>query len=745
MSQPSFLQRLFGRGDSAVVQTASANPPATQTKAPVVVIERKANLLPRGAYAQDVYEFFSPDGGRTMYDLNRLTALAFAAYWYCAVRWKSMKLSEAPLMVVEEDQDTGSEEWLSDHELAPLLEMPAQDYDMGELIERTSRYLDNTGECLWAIDFNNLGQPARITPFKRGEFTIEKTPGRLYGLFKITAVAGGTPIYKTAEQVCYFRDLQGDDWMHGGVSRLDVAMNWLRLGESARQTVRDLLANSVWPSGVAIPDKDWNPSQDELDFYIQQLSAYGDPGNKGQPFAMIGGGSFVQLAAKIRELMPDEVLNRVESVVAAISGVPAIVLQFQVGMENSPWSQMGEARAMAYDDTIQPGWRKLERVMTRQLLRPMDEDVSHFIRFDRSQIASLQEDQAEAVTIATMMGRAATLNERRVRMGLEPATEEQDPEGKADDIPELTDALALSLMTPGGNLPTGEDEEDEDEEADDEEEGDDTDSDEDPPKDKTKTKRFKRALQRKRQLAGIQASLRTETQAVWEATVKRLLAEDHDTVLEIVSAYLPEDTGQKSAHIKASSTQRVMTAVNDYLKTRSASRWSKTVTPMLTQAAERSAAVVAADIGVNFRLLHPNLVKFAQKESAALVSSVTKTTAETIRDIVAGGLEEGRSVRDISNLIRDCTAFTKERADLIARTETTRAFNGAPHDAIKQVAASTGREFVKTWSSALDDRVRDEHAAMEGETVGIKDNFSNGRPYPDEPNCRCAALISEVT
>ena len=33
--------------------------------------------------------------------------------------------------------------------------------------------------------------------------------------------------------------------------------------------------------------------------------------------------------------------------------------------------------------------------------------------------------------------------------------------------------------------------------------------------------------------------------------------------------------------------------------------------------------------------------------------------------------------------------------------------------------AQTGLRFVKRWSTALDDRVRDEHEAMEGETVPV--------------------------
>ncbi|GAF85937.1 unnamed protein product, partial [marine sediment metagenome] len=46
----------------------------------------------------------------------------------------------------------------------------------------------------------------------------------------------------------------------------------------------------------------------------------------------------------------------------------------------------------------------------------------------------------------------------------------------------------------------------------------------------------------------------------------------------------------------------------------------------------------------------------------------------------------------------------------------------------------------KQWLATMDDRVRDEHAAMNGEKVGLDESFSNGLMFPGEPNCRCTVL-----
>lgn len=684
-------------------------------------------LLPRGVYGF-AREFFSPDGGNTIIDISGdMTAFAFVAYWYVAMRWRAQKIAEAPLMVIEEDQDTGEEEWLADHELAEVLETPSLDYDMGELLERTSRYLDNTGEAIWVKDMDRAGRVARLTPFRSGEFTVQSSKDRLFASFKVNTSSGQLDF--DAERVCYFRDHCSDSWNGQAKSRLEVAMAWLRLGEKSRQTIRELLDNSVWPSAVIIPDKEWNPDPETLDVYKQDVQNYGLPGNKGRPFIQLGGGTFNQLSAKIADLVPSDVLNRVESVVAAVSGVPAIVLQFQVGMENSPWSQMAQARRMAYDDTIAPSWSRIERVLTRQLLRNVDDDTTHFIRFDRTQIASLQEDRQQLVQTATMMGRAATLNERRTIMGLEPS---DDP--KADQIPELTDALAQML----NNMPTNDPPNDKPDPPDTE----DTPN-RQPSANEDPAKRGLQIIERKRRAGAMLLALRHEQRSVWHMTANRLLKQDADAIVEIVRAYLT-DTIHKSIDSKARGKDRVMSAVLGYLRDESRPRWSKATTPLLVQGAERSAALTAADLGINFNIMHPNVIKFAQSEAGSLVTGVSETTRKWINDVVTAGLQENRTTNEIAQLLQDSAAFSKERATLIARTETTQAFNGGPHDALVEVSKATGRAFLKTWSGALDDRERDEHLEMEGETVGIDDTFSNGSEYPDEPNCRCVVLYSEV-
>jgi SPP1 gp7 family putative phage head morphogenesis protein len=715
-------------------------PPSSEPKsltgpvrdAPKSLLETKAastGLLPRGAYGVN-YSFFSPDGGRTIIPIEGSgghVALAFVTYWYVAMRWRAQKIGEAPLIVVEEDQTDGTEEWIPDHPLATILEMPSPDYDMGELLERTSMYLDNYAAAIWVFDTNSAGETMRITPFARPEFTVTPDATRLYAKFTVQTKNG--PQTFDAEQVAYFRDTN-EGWSNDGRSRLDAAAAALRLGARAMQTVHDLLTNSIWPSGVVTTHQDWNPSQPDLDRFKEDLQDYGRAGNKGKPFVALGGGSFVPLGSEIKNLVPADILNRVESIVSAVSGVPAIVLQFQVGMENSPWSQMAEARKMAYDDTIIPSWRKFERILTRQLLRPVDEDVSHFIRFDASKVSSLANDQLEQVQIASLMGKAASLNERRAVMGLEPS-----PDPKADEIPELTQPSLQDILAGNAGKKPGADPNAQDPPQD------------APPKEDTAPqKAWREKHQRKLKTVALQDALREEAETTWTIVTARLLKNDADAIAGIVNHLLLEEPKITPirVEVKARGKDRVMSAITGYLSNTGKQAWTRATTPMMVQAAERSAAVVAADMGVSFAQLHPSLLSFSKRETGRLITNVFGTTKELVSDVIQGGLDAGASTSAIAQLIRESTGFSKTRADLIARTETTKAFNGAPQESLADLAERTGRTFTKTWSTALDDRVRDEHVDMEGETVEVNEAFSNGLQYPSEPNCRCTTLFNEV-
>ncbi len=126
--------------------------------------------------------------------------------------------------------------------------------------------------------------------------------------------------------------------------------------------------------------------------------------------------------------------------------------------------------------------------------------------------------------------------------------------------------------------------------------------------------------------------------------------------------------------------------------------------------------------------------KLIQKRAEMFAESVNNTTLQKLDATLAEGIDASEGISDLTARVEDIyKEFPMYRSELIARTEATAANNEGTLEGYKQSEVATGKE----WITAGDDRVRDEHAAMEGEIVGLEENFSNGLPYPQEYNCRC--------
>ena len=131
---------------------------------------------------------------------------------------------------------------------------------------------------------------------------------------------------------------------------------------------------------------------------------------------------------------------------------------------------------------------------------------------------------------------------------------------------------------------------------------------------------------------------------------------------------------------------------------------------------------------------------------AQRILDINRTTRRKVETVLNQGLQEGQSNEEMAQTLADKVfGGFKTRARLIARTESTGALNGG--------TAEYGAELnaTKTWLTARDSEVRASHAALDGETVGANESFSNGLSYPGDPeafteaeevcNCRCTILL----
>lgn len=125
---------------------------------------------------------------------------------------------------------------------------------------------------------------------------------------------------------------------------------------------------------------------------------------------------------------------------------------------------------------------------------------------------------------------------------------------------------------------------------------------------------------------------------------------------------------------------------------------------------------------------------------------ITETTKEifisTVDRISSAALDNGWGIDKVRReIMKDLNITERYRAERIARTEVIGASNSATHAG----AVATGFDLDKEWIAYIDDKTRESHINLNGQTVDKNDNFSNGLEYPGDPsgeaeeviNCRC--------
>jgi SPP1 gp7 family putative phage head morphogenesis protein len=146
----------------------------------------------------------------------------------------------------------------------------------------------------------------------------------------------------------------------------------------------------------------------------------------------------------------------------------------------------------------------------------------------------------------------------------------------------------------------------------------------------------------------------------------------------------------------------------------------KRMTARATAYAEERAAEL-----VGMRLVDGELV--ANPDAAM---SIAETTRTMLRGLIADAMEQGLSNDELGGAIRDAAAFSADRAETIARTETATADTQGTIAGWRESGVVGGLQ----WLAAPD--CCDECQEMDGEIVPLDDGFPDGDP-PLHPNCRC--------
>lgn len=126
------------------------------------------------------------------------------------------------------------------------------------------------------------------------------------------------------------------------------------------------------------------------------------------------------------------------------------------------------------------------------------------------------------------------------------------------------------------------------------------------------------------------------------------------------------------------------------------------------------------------------------------IPKIAKRSRETLGE--SHFIEEIKNANKKSSkqMARELERQNRNTAIRNARTMTTNAENAGRLDGLKQ-AEAIGLKVVKIWRATDDSRTRKSHSAIDGETIPLNEEFSNGLMFPADLsgppeevyNCRC--------
>lgn len=158
----------------------------------------------------------------------------------------------------------------------------------------------------------------------------------------------------------------------------------------------------------------------------------------------------------------------------------------------------------------------------------------------------------------------------------------------------------------------------------------------------------------------------------------------------------------------------------------------------------------------------PSTREWMETYLSAVENRMVETPDAVFRK-VASALDEGATAGDGVDVLRgrvqEVLDYTgnpdwRGRAELVARTETTGAYNGSGLEAARLESTVTGVEMQKVWVSSIDGRTRKTHFAADGQRVALDQPFEIGKAdlrFPGDPrgrieetaNCRCTMVMVE--
>lgn len=226
------------------------------------------------------------------------------------------------------------------------------------------------------------------------------------------------------ENVVHFK-FGVDDYDHRlGTSPLKRLLREVMTDDEATKFTDNLLHNYAVPGLVAQTQADLDEAT--ADAIKQKLSSKFGNGNQGNVAVLDNGMTMQQFGFSPQQMDMKALHNIPETRIAAVFGVPAIVVGLAAGLERSTFSNVREAREMLFEQKILPSYEFDAARLDLQLLPDFATDPALFCAYDILDVRALQEDENQRWTrlTASLEKGGITRNTYLNELGYDPETDE---------------------------------------------------------------------------------------------------------------------------------------------------------------------------------------------------------------------------------------------------------------------------------------------------------------------------------
>ena len=320
------------------------------------------------------------------------------------VQWMMRAFPEAPIGLHRDRGDGEEPEPVTKHEVLELLQRPNDYYTFRTLMQSTVLSYAVDGNAYWMIIRNNLGLPKELwwvphTYIEPVEPAVPEESDEFITHYCYEVPGLGARLIDASE-VIHFRFGNDPDNVRKGLSPLKSVFRELYTDSEAANWTAALLRNGAVPGLVVSPDADKpipnHKVEDVKEYFEDEFT--GD--NRGKPHVMRGPTKVTQFGFSPSDMNLRELRKLPEERVCALLGIPPVVAGLGAGLDRSTFSNMSEAREMAYESNIIPMQNVFAETLDEQLLpnyRVMDRRKKGKVRFffDNSNVRVLQEDENE--------------------------------------------------------------------------------------------------------------------------------------------------------------------------------------------------------------------------------------------------------------------------------------------------------------------------------------------------------------